>query len=401
MRFQLLFHAFIRHLYFSRITVTGSEHVPEEGPVLALCLHRNGAVDGYVYRAAIARLIYLVRAKLRKGVVGKLFFSGMDVTRRGDGGRTEDILAMITDCADALRAGSSLGIFPEGTSKLGPRHLPFKSGAARIAQACQEMGGSLTILPLGIHYECPWAFRSRVEVVVGPPVSLPPPVAGGSKGSHLREVRRLFTDALEEVGINVPDEETQDLLQKVAYAATLGTEVSYFSALKAMEKGIPPALVSAWRDFDTAAEGKRLFRHQGVPLFPSRWPGFYALAAVLLGIPVVAGALLNLPPLLLAWFAGKRFADDTNVISLWRILVGIPSFLLWLLAGLVLSGALGCVWMFPPYLGLTAFTIFGWYRFKKLAVAGWNGSICPEMTVRSHDLHQLVLRELGANPLRK
>jgi 1-acyl-sn-glycerol-3-phosphate acyltransferase len=133
MNFHQLFHCFIRRVYFSRITVSGSENVPAEGPVLALCLHRNGAVDGFVYLAAIPRLTFLIRAKLRSGLIGKLFFPGLDVTRTDDGGRKEELLKMIADSASALRSGSSLAIFPEGTSQLGPRHLPFQSGAARIA----------------------------------------------------------------------------------------------------------------------------------------------------------------------------------------------------------------------------------------------------------------------------
>ena len=395
MDFHLIFQWFIRNLYFSRITVTGSGHVPEEGPVLALCLHRNGAVDGYVYRAAVSHLTFLVRAKLRKGLIGKLFFPGMDVTRQGDGGRPEDLLQMITDCAHALSAGTSLAIFPEGTSKLGPRHLPFKSGAARIAQSHQEgNGGPLTILPLGIHYECPWAFRSRVEVVVGAPVSLPPASSESSKAAHLREIKHRFTTALEDVGINVPDEETQDLLQKFAYVATLGTDHRYFAALKAMEEQLPPELFSAWRDLEAETKGRRLLRHQGVPLFPYRFPWLYALAALLLGVPLLAGAVLNLPPLAVAWFAGRRFADDTNVITLWRVITGIPVLIIWALAWLVVPICLGMAWLFPLYLILTFTVCFSWYRFKKLAVAAWNGISHPALGARAHAFHQLVLQHL-------
>lgn len=49
MSWHKLFHAFIRRSYFSRIRVFGAERVPPAGPVLAVCLHRNGAVDGFVY----------------------------------------------------------------------------------------------------------------------------------------------------------------------------------------------------------------------------------------------------------------------------------------------------------------------------------------------------------------
>ena len=394
MNFHQLFHCFIRRLYYSQITVSGSENVATEGPVLTLCLHRNGAVDGFVYLAAMPRLKFLIRAKLRSGLVGKLFFPGLDVTRSDDGGRTEDILKMIHDCGSALRSGSSLAIFPEGTSQLGPRHLPFQSGAARIALNCLEAEGPLTILPLGIHYECPWAFRSRVEVVVDAPISLPSSTSDLSKGLRLREIKQRFTASLEEVGINVPDEDTQDLLQKFAYIATLGTDHCYFSALKAMETRLPSDAVSGWKAFEARAEGKWILKHQGVPLFPLRMTWVYPILTLFLGVPVLVGAMLNAPPVVTAWIAGVRFADDNNVIALWRILTGVPLFVLWAAAWIVCSIALGYTWTIPIYLLLTSVAVFGWYRLKKVAVASWNGLFHSRMGEQAHDVHRLILSHL-------
>lgn len=397
LNFHSLFHCFIRRLYYSRITVTGSENIPHDGPILALCLHRNGAVDGFVYLAAISHLTFLVRKKLRRGLIGKLFFPGLNITRSGDGGRPEDTLKMIADCASALQSGSSLAIFPEGTSNLGPRHLPFKSGAARIALSHHKNGDSLTILPMGIHYECPWAFRSRVEIVVAPPISMPSTSPSESKGAVLGKIRKQFTVALEDVGINVSDNETQTLLQKFAYIATLGTTRSYFSVLKSLEGHLPPKAVSAWKEFEAKTEGKAILKHQGVPLFPLQNPWFHALLALLLGIPVLSGALLNLPPIVIAWYSGKRFADDDNVIALWRILTGIPLFVVWMLAWITFSMVLGHPWTAPIYLILTGVAIFGWYRLNKLAVAGWNGLFHSKLSVEVHAFHDLLLRELESD----
>ncbi len=36
----------------------------------------------------------------------------------------------------------------------------------------------------------------------------------------------------------------------------------------------------------------------------------------------------NLLVLMIPYFVGKKFADDDNVIALWRILSGVPSFIL-------------------------------------------------------------------------
>ena len=69
--------------------------------------------------------------------------------------------------------------------------------------------------------------------------------------------------------------------------------------------------------------------HQGVPLVPMSPIWIYALALLVCAPIVGAALLLNLPALLAGWFAGWKFPDDRNVISLWRILIGIPTFALW------------------------------------------------------------------------
>ena len=44
-----------------------------------------------------------------------------------------DAAALAAARRELLAAGGEVMIFPEGTSSLGPHHLPFKSGAASIA----------------------------------------------------------------------------------------------------------------------------------------------------------------------------------------------------------------------------------------------------------------------------
>ncbi|NNC90403.1 MAG: hypothetical protein HKN82_18260 [Akkermansiaceae bacterium] len=392
MNWHRWFHAFIRRLYFSRIRVIGAEHVPAAGPVLALGLHRNGAVDGFVYREAVPEVVFLVEAALRRSLFGRLFFDGVEV-ERGGGSRAK--MRALDACVARLGEGGWLAVFPEGTSRLGPRHLPFKSGAARTAVRHLESGRPLTVLPLGIHYECPWAFRSRVEVIVGPPVDLAVAAAATGRGARLREVKDRFTAALEAVGVNVPDAAWQDLAQNFAYIATLGTGHSYFAALKVMEDELPAEAVAAWRELESKAAGRMLMRHQGVPLFPLATPWVYLLGALALALPVAAGALVNLPPLAAGWWAGRRFPDDTNVISLWRILTGVPMFLCWAVTFCVWAAMRGPWWLAPAYLFLTWTSIRGWYRLKKSAVTAWNGIFCRGLRAPAHAVHRAVIAAMS------
>jgi 1-acyl-sn-glycerol-3-phosphate acyltransferase len=157
--------------YFDCITVRYPERLPEDGPCLYVALHRNGAVDGFVYRQAVPRAVFLISSQLRRSFLARCFFCGIAVTRRGDAGDRSENTAALRECVQLLADGGGLVVFPEGTSSLGPRHLPFRNGAASIALEALGRQVPLRIVPLGIHYEQAWAFRSRVEVVVGEPIA--------------------------------------------------------------------------------------------------------------------------------------------------------------------------------------------------------------------------------------
>lgn len=382
------FHALIRSLYYSRVTVHGREHLPAQGPLLLLLLHRNGAIDGFVYRSLWPQICYTLKATLRKSLMGRLFFDGLEIARSSDGSDASENLAVIEQCVAVLQQGACLGIFPEGTSQLGPAHLPFRSGAARIALQYRAQRDDLCIMPCGIHYERAWAFRSRVEIIIGAPISL-------DTANSLGAIRRQFTAALEEVGANFPDAATQQLAERFAYMATLGTTHAYAFALQKLARGIPDELRRAWEEWGKISHGRRLFLHQGVPLFPLRSVGLYALAAVVISVLLLPGMIVQAVPLCGAAIAGKVFPDDTNVIALWRVLVGIPIAMLW---NLLLAIALlwsGAWWFLIGAWIASAVMIALWYRCKKTWVVALNGLCHRDLRTAAQRLHAVVLQTLA------
>jgi hypothetical protein len=76
---------------------------------------------------------------------------------------------------------------------------------------------------------------------------------------------------------------------------------------------------------------------------------------------------------LAAWWAGKKFPDARNVVSLWRILVGAPLFLIWASLLAITAVCLGATVWLAAYLVLTWLGLKLYYRVKKLAVAAHNG----------------------------
>ncbi len=358
-------------IYFNRVAVIGRQRLPRRGPVLYLGLHRNGAVDGFVYHRVVPRTEFMIARQLLRSFFGRLFFRGIEVVRdkdRADAGADREAnRTALEACLAHLRAGGELFVLPEGTSDLGPRHLEFKRGAARLAQAFLSESASLQILPLGIHYERAWAFRSNVEVVVGEPIAadLPPRASEEERTAILHE---RFTGALEAVGVNVASAEEQQRVEALAYAATLGSSRSYFEALKTFEAGVPAPLAQAWERLGRECDRLRLARHQGVPLVPVGHAWLYMLALPPLALVVGAGLLFNLPPLLVAFFAGRRLADARNVVALWRLIAGLPALLAWV----VVVAAFAPSWLFALYAATTILGMAAFYRTKKLAVSVWN-----------------------------
>lgn len=385
-------YRFINYVYFQRITVIHPERLPTAGPVLFLGLHRNGAVDGFIYYRTLNEPVFMISTQLRKNWFARLFFDGIAVTRTKDGGERNQNQEAMRQCLGLLRNGGGLFVFPEGTSSLGPRHLPFKSGAVWLLLDYLESGGpALQVVPVGIHYECPWSFRAKVEVVVGQPIATELP-AGASRMELLKMMKRRVQTALEGVGINVASDEYHEQIQRLAYAATLGTPRSYFKSLKLMERAVPESVAKEWHEL--ALTNAKPWFHQGVPLFPTGPVLLYALALAVISPIVLAAIALNLPAFAAGWYAGKKFPDDRNVISLWKILVGTPVFALWSAAVTLTMLLLGKTWWWVAYVAITWLGLELYYRFKKLAVAVLNGFRYPELRPKMLAFHQTLLHSM-------
>src|SRR5262245_905559 len=157
------------HLYLERVTVLGAEHLPRRGPALYVGLHRNGAIDGFLHRRVLHDPVFLISAQWTRGL-SRLFLDGIPVVRDKDAGDRSANEQSLQRCVEHLIRGGELSVFPEGTSALGPRHLPFRKGAAWILSAALAGEAPVVVIPIGLAYERAWEFRSRVEIVVGAPV---------------------------------------------------------------------------------------------------------------------------------------------------------------------------------------------------------------------------------------
>jgi 1-acyl-sn-glycerol-3-phosphate acyltransferase len=391
--FHVWFARICRFAYYSRVTVLGVEHLPATGPALYVALHRNGAVDGLVYAPVVPRADFLISTQWRKSVLGRMFFPGIEVVRDKDGGERGRNAAALDECVRRLEGGGELIVLPEGSSNLGPRHLRFRHGAARIAAAALGGGVALKVVPLGVHYEAAWAFRSRVEVVVGGPLDLGLEPAW-TETERIESLHDRITVALESVGVQFESAQQQAQAERLAYVATLATPRSYFASLQRLQAGIPARVRAAGEALDRTLDHRFVLRHQGVPLCPMGPWVVYAALLLLMTPLVAAAALINAVPLTVAFLAGRFVADGKNVIALWRLLAGLPAFVLWWGASIVAAAAFDASTWLGACALLSLVGLFCWYRYKKLAVATLNGALNPGLRQPMLRFRALLLEEL-------
>ena len=215
-----------------------------------------------------------------------------------------------------------------------------------------------------------------------------------NRAQQLNELKRRFEAALLKAGVNVESDEQQDTVQRLAYVATLGTSRSYFHALKHLESGIPEEVLSGWKSLSLEFSRPGLLFHQGVPLFPVFPMPLMIVALALLGPLTIAGWMVNAPPLLAAAWAGSTFPDERNVVSLWRILVGVPVFMIWSVLILLISALTGHLSFAAIYLILTFAALKLTRRTRNVAIEINNGLRYPDLKARAMRFHKLLLDSL-------
>jgi 1-acyl-sn-glycerol-3-phosphate acyltransferase len=164
--------------FFRRVEVRGQECIPA-GPVVVGANHPNMFLDPLLVGISLypRQIHFLAKAPLFKiPVAGQLFhlLGVLPVFRKQDDpGKMDQNKGMFSACIEALHAGESIGIFPEGVSAAEPWLQPLKTGAARIlleAAVSAPRGQAMHLLPVGLNYAHRTVFRSDVLILFGPPL---------------------------------------------------------------------------------------------------------------------------------------------------------------------------------------------------------------------------------------
>lgn len=200
------------HWFYSRITVTGQQHMPSRGPVLLAASHHNALVDALVaVWVTPRRLTLTAKATLmeHRFLAWLLSLVGVVPLRRAsdekqkspaktiDAGRNT---AAFERLLDVLKKDGAVLIFPEGRSHSEPVLAPLRTGVARIAIEAHDRHRitGLQIVPLGLNFEDKGNPGTALLAEFGEPVRMDEGGWSGVEGLTERVADRLAAVSLKQ-----------------------------------------------------------------------------------------------------------------------------------------------------------------------------------------------------------
>ncbi|WP_432361015.1 lysophospholipid acyltransferase family protein [Sporosarcina sp. UB5] len=114
------------------LTVTGTENIPLDEPVLYVSNHQGNMDIPILYSTAPQTMAFVAKKEMEK-----IPMLGFWMKQRGcvfiDRENARSSLKSINEAIEKLKSGTSIAIFPEGTRSKSPTIGDFKPGSLRIA----------------------------------------------------------------------------------------------------------------------------------------------------------------------------------------------------------------------------------------------------------------------------
>jgi len=379
---------FLVGMFFRRIGVTGTDHVPETGGGILIAWHPNGLVDpALIISTFPRRVVFGARHGLFKWpIVGQLMralgtvpiYRAVDLKNADDAARRQANRKSLDALAQAVCEGGFAALFPEGVSHDDPFLQELKTGAARLYYRAQQLsdpnGVPPVIIPVGLHYDDKASFRSDALVEFHAPMELRPELAAPIPEDDDEMLRARSTELTAEL---------EPILQEVTHATEswelnrlMGRVRSLMRAERAKRAGASLkapdmaeralGMARVWKAYQTRLKAdpeavRRLLDRVAAydvalhevrledndldkpPPIESKWlPALLALQAafVFLVFPPVLllGSLINVGPYLLSNFFSKIAARQYKDTATVKLLSGMILFpLTWLTAALLVG----------------------------------------------------------------
>jgi 1-acyl-sn-glycerol-3-phosphate acyltransferase len=183
--------------YFGRITITGQENLPKNGPVILAPTHRSrwdGLFVPYVagYYVTGRDFRFMITSDECKGLQGWFVkrLGGFAVNLK------HPAIATLRHAVDLLHQGEMVLIFPQGGIYRDQQIHQLKPGLARIAinAGSSNPGLGAKIVPIAINYSQPYPnWGTDVSIHIGSPLSVADYLTGAAK----QDAKQLTADLKE------------------------------------------------------------------------------------------------------------------------------------------------------------------------------------------------------------
>ncbi len=161
--------------YFRKWEIKGVSNIPD-GPVIFVPNHQNAFLDAILVTCSSDKAPwYLTRANVFNNAKAAYVLNTLQmlpIYRFRDGFATlKKNDQVLENVVQKLVQNESILIFAEGSHSKNYNLGPLQKGVARIAMAA-SLTKNISIVPVGLQYDAPSAFRSRVLVNFGMPISI-------------------------------------------------------------------------------------------------------------------------------------------------------------------------------------------------------------------------------------
>ena len=218
---------FIYKNYYNKITITGTENIPETGPVIFAPNHLNALMDDMavlMFASKKHSTVYLGRADMfKKPLVARFlrFAKIMPAFRIRDGYENlKKNTETFDESAEVLKNGHALCIMPEGNQELERKVRPLVKGIFRIAFTAQNEIGeakNVTILPVGLDYEHFIRFGKNLTINIGKPINVSDYINdfNENQAKAINEIKDKLKFELNELTVNLDTVENYELFELV------------------------------------------------------------------------------------------------------------------------------------------------------------------------------------------
>lgn len=357
------------------------ERLKFDYPAILVSNHPNTLIDPLTVAAKAKKLVFfLANAGLFKSTFGHWFFNTfycIPVQRPQDsnGKRTINNEDSFARANEHLAGGGVLYIAPEGTSEVGRRHRPLKTGTARIGLSTEKKNNyevGMAIIPVGLTYYRPDQCGSRLVANVGEPI-FPKDYRDAYEADPIQTARDLTADLEKELGallVNTENEEEDGRLrmleailqheQPLAGAARFRRELELLEAMREKDE----AFVQLLDEYRSTLKTHRV-KDAAVA---GRVKNGSILSAIL-AFPVYLYGLINnfLPMKLPVWLSKKLdlYPGYTSTVKILTGLITFPLFY-WLqtkLVGWYFGDLIQWLYFFSlPVSAVLYWRIARWYR---------------------------------------